>query len=112
MIHATINQFARKTANGVLARRHTVPRALLSGIVTRPLTEDTPKHLEDCLLVQDMLYRVRKLNCVPDEIGAILVDFQVDGIKLGKVSSNKVRLKMLKIYLFPLFCFEELTFLL
>jgi hypothetical protein len=36
-------------------------------------------------LVQDMLYRVRKINYMPDEIRSSLLEFRVDGIKVGKV---------------------------
>jgi isopentenyldiphosphate isomerase len=35
--------------------------------------------------VQDMLYRVREINHMPDDIRRNLLDFQVDGVALGKV---------------------------
>ena len=39
-------------------------------------------------LVQDMLYRIRQCNNMPDEIKSSLIEFQVDGLLLGKVRSK------------------------
>jgi hypothetical protein len=36
-------------------------------------------------LVQDMLYRIRQVNHMPEEVRSSLIDFQVEGVKLGKV---------------------------
>jgi 8-oxo-dGTP pyrophosphatase MutT (NUDIX family) len=36
-------------------------------------------------LMQDMLYRIRQCNNMPDEIRSSLIEFQVDGKMLGKV---------------------------
>jgi isopentenyldiphosphate isomerase len=36
-------------------------------------------------VIQDMLYRIRQCNNMPDEIRASLLTFQVDGVHLGKV---------------------------
>jgi len=43
-------------------------------------------------LVDDMLYRVRQVNNVPDDIRAKLLDFVVDGKVLGKVTPNTAQL--------------------
>ena len=47
---------------------------------------DTGK--EDSLveIVQDMLWRVRQCNIVPEEVKHDLIDFVVDGVKVGKVT--------------------------
>jgi hypothetical protein len=59
-----------------------VPRRQLS----RGLVGMT-SNIEEKKLVQDMLYRVRQVNHMPEEVRSTLLDFQVDGIKLGKVRS-------------------------
>jgi hypothetical protein len=38
-------------------------------------------------LVKDMLYRIRQVNRMSDDVRSSLIDFQVDGLKLGKVSA-------------------------
>ena len=40
-------------------------------------------------LIQDMLARIRSINRMPDEIRSTLLDFEVDGQKLGKVSKRE-----------------------
>lgn len=37
-------------------------------------------------LMSDMLYRVRAINNMPHDIRASLLDFRVDGYKVGKVN--------------------------
>jgi 8-oxo-dGTP pyrophosphatase MutT (NUDIX family) len=39
-------------------------------------------------VVQDMLYRIRQCNNIPDAIEASLITFQIDGVHLGKVRPN------------------------
>jgi hypothetical protein len=46
--------------------------------------------MDDSKVVQDMLYRIRAVNKVPDEVRPSLLDFQVDGIILGKVRQPNV----------------------
>jgi hypothetical protein len=60
-----------------------VPRRQLS----RGRVGMTSNSQEEQKLVQDMLYRVRQVNHMPEEVRSTLLDFQVDGIKLGKVRS-------------------------
>ncbi|KAG7353387.1 NUDIX family hydrolase [Nitzschia inconspicua] len=36
-------------------------------------------------VIQDMLYRIRQCNNMPDEIRASLIIFELDGVRLGKV---------------------------
>lgn len=42
--------------------------------------------IDETQLVQDMLYRIRQVNNLPKDIE--LIDFQVDGILLGKVKKD------------------------
>ena len=37
-------------------------------------------------VMQDMIYRVRQINHMPEDIRSSLLDFTVDGIRLGRVS--------------------------
>jgi hypothetical protein len=39
----------------------------------------------DIQLMEDILYRVRDVNRMPDEIRSSVLEFQVDGVALGKV---------------------------
>ena len=41
--------------------------------------------VDEAQLVQDMLSRVRSINQMPDDVRANVMDFVVDGVKLGKV---------------------------
>lgn len=41
--------------------------------------------LDEGKLMQDMLHRIREVNYIPQDIKPTIVDFTVDGIKLGKV---------------------------
>ena len=64
---------------------------------TRPLfaasTEPVaPTISPDQLLMQDMLYRIRQVRHVPDDIRDSLLEFRVDGIKLGQVRPNIAKL--------------------
>jgi hypothetical protein len=49
------------------------------------VSRSTVETSKDEKLVQDMLYRVGKINYMPDEIRSSLLEFRVDGIKVGKV---------------------------
>lgn len=49
-------------------------------------TEASSSIVDDEKLVQDMLYRIREVNTMTDEVRGSLLDFQVDGLQLGKVS--------------------------
>ena len=42
-------------------------------------------------LMKDMLFRVRQVNQMPEEIKSTLLDFQLDGISLGKVRPKMVQ---------------------
>eukprot|EP00980_Cylindrotheca_fusiformis_P029075 scaffold22713_cov139-Cylindrotheca_fusiformis.AAC.12 len=44
--------------------------------------------VDDTQLVQDMLYRIRRINNMPDDVRSNLVEFQVDGSALGKLRPN------------------------
>ena len=48
--------------------------------------------LYDQQLLQDMLYRIRQVRHVPNEIRDSLLEFRVDGIKLGQVRPNIAKL--------------------
>ena len=48
--------------------------------------------LYDQQLLQDMLYRIRQVRHVPTEIRDSLLEFRVDGIKLGQVRPNIAKL--------------------
>lgn len=41
--------------------------------------------VDETRLVKDMLERIRMINRIPDQIRASVLDFSVDGVKLGKV---------------------------
>ena len=45
----------------------------------------TSSMIDEEQLMKDMLYRVRQVNKMPEEIESTLLDFQLDGISLGKV---------------------------
>jgi hypothetical protein len=59
---------------------------------TTPLRRRTframTSQINDEQLVQDMLYRIRQINQMPADVRSSLLEFQVDGITLGKVRSN------------------------
>lgn len=58
-------------------------------------------------LVQDMLYRLRRMNYMPPEVRSSLLEFQVDGISLGKVKATEcfaVLLKCRHLILAVTFC--------
>eukprot|EP00539_Tryblionella_compressa_P014306 CAMPEP_0178817062 /NCGR_PEP_ID=MMETSP0746-20121128/1686_1 /TAXON_ID=913974 /ORGANISM="Nitzschia punctata, Strain CCMP561" /LENGTH=391 /DNA_ID=CAMNT_0020478131 /DNA_START=148 /DNA_END=1323 /DNA_ORIENTATION=+ len=61
---------------------------------TLRLTSSTSavKTSSETQLVQDMLYRIRECNNMPEEIKASLVNFQVDGVILGKVRPKMAEL--------------------
>ena len=46
--------------------------------------------MDDSKIVQDMLHRISKVNNVPDEVRSSLLDFQIDGITLGKVRQPNI----------------------
>jgi 8-oxo-dGTP pyrophosphatase MutT (NUDIX family) len=48
----------------------------------------TPISSSDEKLVQDMLYRIRQCNNMPDDIRATLISFEVDGKLCGKIRPN------------------------
>jgi hypothetical protein len=41
--------------------------------------------LDQAKVVQDMLYRIRQVNYMPDDIRQSLLPFVVDGVTVGKV---------------------------
>jgi Domain of unknown function (DUF4743) len=43
-------------------------------------------------LIQDMLYRIRQVNSVPADVRDSLLDFRVDGVKLGHFRPNVAKL--------------------
>jgi hypothetical protein len=45
----------------------------------------TKSKYEDEAVVKDMLYRIRQVNAMPQEVESRLLDFLVDGIQLGEV---------------------------
>ena len=52
-------------------------------------TESSAISVEKALM-QDMLFRVREVNYMPEEVRETVLDFTVDGVKLGKVGENLV----------------------
>ncbi len=42
--------------------------------------------IHEAHLVQDMIHRIRSINQMPDDVRASVIDFTVDGVKLGKVN--------------------------
>lgn len=46
----------------------------------------------DEAVVRDMLYRIRRVNTVPNEVESKLLDFSVDGIRLGQVTHDTAEL--------------------
>jgi hypothetical protein len=74
----------------VMSFLSTSSRAFVSK--TGPLRQRTLRamtsQINDEQLVQDMLYRIRQVNNMPADIRSSLLEFQVDGIALGKVRSN------------------------
>ena len=52
----------------------------------------TSTTLCDPQLLQDMLYRIRQVSHVPPDIRDSLLEFRVDGIKLGQVRPNIAKL--------------------
>lgn len=71
-----------------LRRRPLVPRLLLSttnAVRTMSLSNEEK-------LMQDMLYRIRQVNSVPADIRSSLLDFRVNGVKLGQVRPNIAKL--------------------
>lgn len=51
---------------------------------TRQLSSITSA-IDEAQLMRDMLYRVRSINQMPDDVRASALDFTVDGVTLGKV---------------------------
>jgi hypothetical protein len=51
----------------------------------------TCNSIDEAQLMKDMLYRVRAINQVPDEVRRTALDFTVDGVKLGKVCVDGCR---------------------
>jgi hypothetical protein len=45
----------------------------------------TKSECDDEAVVKDMLYRIRQVNSMPQEVESRLLDFLVDGIQLGQV---------------------------
>jgi hypothetical protein len=62
------------------------------------VSRSTVETSKDEKLVQDMLYRVRKINYMPDDIRSSLLDFRVDGIKVGKVRPRTSIVKSRNFY--------------
>lgn len=54
-------------------------------VVERRMTS-TFNAIHEAQLVQDMLCRIRSINQMPDYVRESVIDFTVDGTKLGKVS--------------------------
>lgn len=46
--------------------------------------------MNDSKVVQDMLYRIREVTNMPEAGRSSLIDFQVDGISLGKVRQPNI----------------------
>lgn len=44
--------------------------------------------IDEAKLMQDMLYRIRQCNIVPEDLSSRIVDFEVDGGVLGKVDTK------------------------
>jgi hypothetical protein len=58
--------------------------------VTR-LLSSTSSDVDEAQLMQDMLHRIRRINQVPDDVRASVLDFTVDGVMLGKVGHHFLR---------------------
>ena len=84
MIFATMISLISK--NGCL-RSHLICQAFVP-FSKRPFSHSKSAMLSspnDAQVVQDMLYRIRQVNYMPEDIRASLLDFVVDGRKVGKV---------------------------
>jgi hypothetical protein len=59
------------------------------GFATKPRQSSSLRAMkskcEEEAVVQDMLYRIRQVNSMPQEVESRLIDFSVDGIQLGEV---------------------------
>ena len=45
--------------------------------------------MDEIVLMEDMLNRIREVNYMPEEVRETVLDFMVDGVKVGKVSNTK-----------------------
>jgi hypothetical protein len=78
-LFTTVSLFSKRSS-AFVAR--VAPRRQLSTKSTATMASTTRDNEQ---LVQDMLYRIRQVNHMPEEVRSSLIDFQVEGVKLGKV---------------------------
>lgn len=67
---------------------HQQPNHYFSKANTAKFSTTTDVGTDEDQLVQDVLYRIRQCNNMPDEIRSSLIEFQVDGRMLGKVHAK------------------------
>jgi len=67
----------------------------------------TSSDVEEAQLLQDALYRIRKVNYLPEDIKASLMDFTVDGKMLGRVVPSTAQMLCNVDKTNPVFCIQE-----
>ena len=88
MVFATTSFYilARKGVSGLMPLSSSSQLGSFHGnLGMRMVATTAADTIHQAQLVQDMLYRVRSINQMPDDVRANLMDFVVDGVKLGKV---------------------------
>lgn len=77
-------------SKGFLSRHTTIRNAARQrqAVAIKSIRFLTSTTINEEQLIQDMLYRIRQINIMPEDIKSTLLDFQVDGINLGLVRPN------------------------
>ena len=87
-LSASTALFAFHNMNGNSAVQRSLFRGLSSNGLRSTTTEDDAVAVHQKMVVQNMLYRIRKCNHIPETLK--LIDFVVDGKLVGKVRENLV----------------------
>lgn len=66
--------------------------ATASSTSTSSASTTTPLRQQQIQWMQDILYRVRDVNYLPDEVRTSLLEFRVDGVAIGKVRPGIAKL--------------------
>ena len=90
----SLSLFVSRRALGFMTSRTTPSLCRRSHVSSRAGTVET--EVDEGKLMQDMLHRIREINYIPDSLREIIVDFTVDGVKLGKVRHSLPRIPVLQ----------------
>jgi 8-oxo-dGTP pyrophosphatase MutT (NUDIX family) len=86
-----IRGFTSKAVTGTYGRHATWRMASTETVVASDSHHRCSSVQQDAQIMQHMLYRVRQVNSMPDDVRKSLLDFRVDHIHLGRVTPTQAQ---------------------